>query len=83
MLASFKAHNLSKIFQLEAYNSVYKHDFVCISETFFESSAQEGDKNIQQDGYNWLQFAQGGSFNQFKTRWCLYLLQRSSRCLYF
>ena len=43
---SLIAHNLSKISQLEAYNSVYKHDFVCISETFFDSSVQEWDKNI-------------------------------------
>ena len=46
------AHNLSKIPQLEAYNSVYKHDFIYISETFFDFSVQKGDKNIQLDGYN-------------------------------
>ena len=51
-LKSLVAHNLFKLFQLEAYNSVYKHDFICISETFFDSSIQEGDKNIQLDGYN-------------------------------
>ena len=48
------AHNLFKISQLEAYNSFYKHDFICISETFFDSSVQEGKKNIQLDGYNLL-----------------------------
>ena len=42
---SLIAHNLSKLAQLEAYNSVYKHDFICISETFFDPSIQEGDKN--------------------------------------
>ena len=51
---SLIAHNLSKLAQLEAYNSVYKHDFICISETFFHPSIQEGDKNIQLDGYNLL-----------------------------
>ena len=51
---SLIAHNLSKLAQLEAYNSVYKHDFICISETFFDPSIQEGDKNIQLDGYNLL-----------------------------
>ena len=35
-------------------NSVYKHDFVCISRMFFDPSVQEGDKNIQLDGYNLL-----------------------------
>ena len=48
------ACNLSKLFQLEAYNSVHKYDFICISETFFDSSIQEGDKNIQLDRYNLL-----------------------------
>ena len=35
-------------------NSVYKQDFVCISGMFFDPSIQEGDKNIQLDGYNLL-----------------------------
>ena len=51
---SLIANNLSKLSQLEAYNSFYKHDFICISETFFDSSVQEGKKNIQLDGYNLL-----------------------------
>ena len=51
---SLISHNLPKLAQLEEYNSVYKHDFICISETFFDPSIQEGDKNIQLDGYNLL-----------------------------
>ena len=51
---SLIAQNLFKISQFEAYNSVYKHDFICIPEIFFDSSVQEGDKNIQLDGYNLL-----------------------------
>ena len=47
---SLIAHNLSKLSQLEAYNSVYKHDFICMSETFFDPSIQEWDKDIQLDG---------------------------------
>ena len=50
----FIGHNLSKISQLEAYNSDYKHYFSCISETFLHSSVQERDKNIQTDRYNLL-----------------------------
>ena len=46
------AHNLSKIPLLEAYNVIYKHDFLCISETYFDSSVLEGDKNIQLIGFN-------------------------------
>ena len=47
---SLIAHRLSKISQLEGYNSVYKHDFICISKMFFDSSVWQGDKNIQLDG---------------------------------
>ena len=37
---------------LEPYNNaIYKHDFICISETFFDSSII-GHKNIQLNGYN-------------------------------
>ena len=48
---SLVAQNLSKITQLEAYNSLYKHDFICISETYFDSSILEGDSIFQLDGY--------------------------------
>ena len=37
---------------LKAYNAIYKHDFVCISDIFFDSSITEGDKNTQLKGYN-------------------------------
>ena len=42
---SLIAHNLSKISQLEAYNSVHKHDFIHMP---------EGDINTQLGGYNLL-----------------------------
>ena len=48
---SLVAQNLSKITQLEAYNSLYKHDFICISEMYFDSSILEGDSSFQLDGY--------------------------------
>ena len=31
-------------FLIEAYNSVYKHDFICTSETFLDSSISEALK---------------------------------------
>ena len=43
---SLVAQNSSKITQLEAYNSLYKHDFICISETYFDSSILEGDSSF-------------------------------------
>ena len=50
-LNSLVAQNLSEISQLEAYNSLYKHDFICISETYFDSSILEGYSSFQLDGY--------------------------------
>ena len=41
-----------KISHLEAYNAIHQHGFICISDTFFDSSVTEGDKNIQLNGYN-------------------------------
>ena len=32
-LNSLSTHNFSKLTQLKAYISVYKHDFICLSET--------------------------------------------------
>ena len=46
------AHNLTRIFHVEAYNTIYKHDFICISGTYFDSSITEEDKNIQINGNN-------------------------------
>ena len=51
---SSSSSDLSKISQLEAYTSVYKHDFICISKTLFDASVQERDKNIQLNGCNLL-----------------------------
>ena len=51
---SLIAHNVSKISLLEAYNAIYKHYFLCISETYFDSSVLEGDKNIQLIGNNMI-----------------------------
>ena len=45
---------MSKISLLEAYNEIYKHDFLCISEAYFDSLVLEGDKNFQLIGYNMI-----------------------------
>ena len=51
---SLIAHNLYKTSLLEVHNAIYKHDFLCISETYFDFSVLEGDKNIQLIGYNMI-----------------------------
>ena len=49
-LNSITAHNFSKFTQLKAYISAYKHDFICLSETYLDSSIP--DNLIEIEGYN-------------------------------
>ena len=49
---SLVAHNFSKLCQLEAYNSLYNYDVICISETYLHSSVSHNNENIQLDGYS-------------------------------
>ena len=49
---SLLPQNFSKVSQIEAYNSLYNHDFICISETYFDSSVLDGDRSFELNGYN-------------------------------
>ena len=49
-LNSLFAHNFSKLTQLKAYISMYKHDFICLSETYLDSTIP--DSLLEIDGYN-------------------------------
>ena len=49
-LNSLSIHNFSKLAQIKAYISMYKHDFICFSETYLGSSTPNGLLEI--DGYN-------------------------------
>ena len=44
---SLIAHNKLKVSLLEAYNTVHKYDFICISETYFDSSVESEDDNLR------------------------------------
>ena len=48
-LNSITAHNFSKLTQLKAYISTYKHDFICLSETYLDCSTL--DNLIDIEGY--------------------------------
>ena len=48
---SLVAHNFSKLCQLEAYNTI-NYDFICISETYLDSSVMYSNEKIQLDGYS-------------------------------
>ena len=49
-LNSLSAHNFSKRTQLKAYTSIYKHDFICLSETYLDSSIP--DSFLEIDRYD-------------------------------
>ena len=76
---SLLAHNLAKIFQVEAYSSLFNHDFICISETYFDSSDLEGDRSFKLNGYNLLRTdhlsntKRGGVCIYYKESLCLYV----------
>ena len=48
---SLATDNYSKVLALKAYNSTYKYGFICISETFLDSSFEPDDKDLMLDGY--------------------------------
>ena len=52
-LNSLTAHNYSKLTQLKAYISLYKYDFICLSETYLDSTTT--DNLLEIDGYNLVQ----------------------------
>ena len=49
---SLSLRNFSKLTQLKVYISMYKHDFICLSETYLDSPIPESLLEI--DGYNLL-----------------------------
>ena len=49
-LNSLSAHNFLKLTQMKAYISMYKHGFICLSETYLDSSTPDGQ--LETDRYN-------------------------------
>ena len=52
-LNSLSAHSFSRLAQWKAYNSIYKYDFICLSETYLDSSIP--DNLIDIEGYKLIQ----------------------------
>ena len=50
-LKSLPAHNFSKMLLLKAYNAIYKHDFICLSETYLDSSLPSDHVSLELEGY--------------------------------
>ena len=51
-LNSIAGHNFAKLVLLKAYNSVYKFDIICLSETYLDSNILPDDSNLKIPGYN-------------------------------
>ena len=49
---SLPTDNYCKVAALKAYKPVYKHDFLCVCETFLNSSFESYDKDFMIVGYN-------------------------------
>ena len=52
---SLPTDNYCKVAALKAYNSVYKYDFLCISENFLNSSFESNYKDLIIEAYNLIQ----------------------------
>ena len=50
-LNSLPAHNFSKMLLLKAYNAIYKYDFICLSETYLDSSIPSDHVSLELEGY--------------------------------
>ena len=54
-LDSLSAHSFSKLTQIKAYNSIYRYHFICLSETYLDSSIPnnlidiKGNKSVLDD----------------------------------
>ena len=49
---SLLVHNCAKVNSLEAYNSVFKYDFICISKTCLDSNISSDNNNLNISGYH-------------------------------
>ena len=76
---SLAADNYSKVLALTAYNSTYKYDFICISETFLDSSFESDDKDLILDGYNLIQSDQSSDTKRGGV--CIYYKESLTVCL--
>ena len=50
-LNSLTAHNYVKLSSLQAYNSIYKHDVICLSETYLDNSVLSDESDWRFPGY--------------------------------
>ena len=70
-LNSLSAHNYVKLSSLQAYNSVYKHDVICLSETYLDNSVLSDERDLNFPGYKLVRADYPGN------------VKRGGVCIYF
>ena len=50
-LNSLSAHSFANKFLLKAYNAIYKYNFICLSETYLDSSILSDQVSLDLEGY--------------------------------
>ena len=70
-LNSLTAYNYVKLLSLQACNSVYKHDVVCLSETYLNSSVLSDESHLDFLGYKMVRTEYTGN------------VKREGACIYF
>ena len=76
---SLLTQNMCKISQIQAYNSLNNYNFICISETFFDSSILEIDRNFQLNGYQLIRADHPS--NTKRGGVCIYHKESRGACL--
>ena len=51
-LNSIASHSFIKVSLLKAYMTIYNYDFICLSETYLDSSIPSDDNNLEIPGYD-------------------------------
>ena len=91
-LNSMSAHNYVKLSSLQAYNSVYKHDVICLSETYLDNSVLSDESDLNFLGYKLVRadypgnVKRGGVCINFKESLSIHFLDVPSNldeCLLF
>ena len=68
---SISVHNFAKLSSLASYNSIYKYDLICLSETFLDSSFLPGDERLNLNGYNLIRNDHAGDVKRGGV--CVYI----------
>ena len=67
---SLTTNNMLKVSLLEAYNTVHKYDFICVSKTYFDSSVESDDDDLRINGYKLIRT--GHHLNTKRGGVCIY-----------